>query len=213
MGIRVWLVMLASAVCVGSGAQPAAAAGRTVLIIGSSTTACAGQLSSAARCYVRLVEAAHRHGEVTVLGRGGTYIGYGTDPARNWTTTPIPRGYARVIIQLGINDWFVPVQPAELRHDIDRLVGRVEAANPGARIAWVRTWMPLPTGDVGVRQRMWARHGLVTAAAMRAAGGTFLDMGTRPGPRRSTIPGDDGWHYNDRGHAEIAAALNAWLNR
>jgi len=213
MGIRAWLVVLVSVVSVGSGAQPAAAFGGKILIIGSSTTACAGQLSSPARCYVRLVEAAHGDDEFTVVGRSGTYIGYGTDPARNWTTTPIPRGHDRVIIQLGVNDWYVPVQPAQLRHDIDRLVGRVKATNPRARIAWVRTWMPAPTGDVGVRQGMWARHGRVTAAAMRAARATFLDMRTRPGPRRSTLAGDNGWHYNDRGHAELAAALNAWLNR
>jgi hypothetical protein len=205
--------MVLSATLVVGGAPPAGAAGEKILVIGSSTTACAGQLSSPARCYVHLVEAAHRRDAFTVLGRGGTYIAYGADPARNWTTTAIPRGHDRVIIQLGVNDWYVPVAPTRLRHDIDRLVARVKAANPGARIAWVRTWMPVPTGDVGVRARMWTRHGTVTAAAMRAADGTFLDMRTRPGPRRSTVPDDNGWHYNDRGHAEIAATLNAWLAR
>jgi hypothetical protein len=198
------------------GLQPGEAAGEPrerILIMGSSTTACSGQLTSAARCYVRLVEGAHPRTEFTVLGRGGTYIAYGPDPAKNWTRTPIPAGHDRVIIQLGINDWYVPVRPAQLRRDIDRLVIRVKAANPGARIAWVRTWMPGPTGDPAVRRRMWAMHGRTTAAAMRHAGATFIDMRTSPGPRRSTAAGDNGWHYNDRGHAELAAAVNAWLSR
>jgi lysophospholipase L1-like esterase len=193
--------------------EAAGAARERILIMGSSTTACSGQLTSATRCYVHLVEAAQPGARFTVLGRGGTYIAHGTDPARNWTRTRIPAGHDRVIVQLGINDWYVPVPPAQLRRDLDRLITRVRAANPGARIAWVRTWMPVPTGDAAARRRMWALHGRTTATALRhAAGATFIDMRTSPGPRRSTNPGDAGWHYNDRGHAELAAAVNDWLS-
>lgn len=194
-----------------------------ILIMGSSTTACAGDLTTPAHCYVNLVKAAHPDDTIDVLGRGGTYIGYGTT-AQNWTTTTIPPGNQRVIIQLGINDWYVPVPPATLRQQIDKLVIRVKAANPGATIAWVRTWMPTPGDTSDARKAMWALHGQYTADAMlyarsaTAVGGAspvadFLDMGTSPGPRRSSNTGDNGWHYNDLGHAEIAAAVNRWIDQ
>lgn len=211
--------LLATAALTGAAnsapGQAVAQVGQRVLIMGSSTTGCAGP-SSLANCYVTKVKAAHPLDTFTVLARGGTYIGYGT-PAQNWTTTPIPTGHQVVIIQLGINDWYVPVAPATLRQQIDTLIVRVKAANPGASIVWLRTWMPVPTGNVDVRQSMWTQHGWYTADAMFHAhevDGTptaFIDMDTSPGPRRSTLPGDNGWHYNDRGHAEIADALLAWL--
>jgi lysophospholipase L1-like esterase len=218
------LTAATAAVLFGAGPGSAAAGqvAEQILIMGSSTTACAGQLSSPANCYVNIVKAAHPADTFTVLGRGGTYIGYGT-AAQNWTTTPIPGGHDRVVIQLGINDWYVPVAPATLRQQIDGLVIRVKAANPGAKIAWVRTWMPVPTGNADVRQSMWAQHGWSTADAMSYARtacnpnctpvADFIDMGTSPAPRRSTVSGDNGWHYNDRGHAEIAAAVNRWIDQ
>lgn len=209
-------VLLAALTVTSAPVAPASAqVGQRILIMGSSTTGCAGP-STPAKCYVNLVKAAHPLDSFTVLARGGTYIGYGT-PTQNWTQTPIPPGHDRVIIQLGINDWYVPVAPATLRQQIDRLIIRVKAANPGASIAWLRTWMPVPTGSADVRQSMWAQHGWVTADAMfyaHAVDGTataFLDMGTSPGPRRSTAPGDNGWHSNDRGHAEIADVVSDWL--
>jgi lysophospholipase L1-like esterase len=181
-----------------------------ILIMGSSTTACAGDLDTPANCYVNLVKTTHPLDEFTVLGRGGTYVGYGTT-AQNWTTTVIPTGHDRVVIQLGINDWYVPVPPATYRTQLNALIKRVRTANPDAAIAWMRAWMPVPTGNVQARNAMWALHGQTTADAMLFDQGTFLDMGTSPGLRRSTLAGDGGWHYNDRGHAELAAAINKWL--
>ena len=218
--LRLFAVALLAFGALAYGSQHRSSAtsveGERILFLGSSTTGCAGP-SSAAHCYVNLVKAAHPDDQFTVLARGGTYIGYGTT-AQNWTQTTIPGGHDRVIIQLGINDWYVPVAPATLRQQIDRLVLRVKAANPGAKIAWLRTWMPVPTGNVDVRQSMWALHGQHTADAMFFAaqdgtGATFVDMGTSPGPRRSSAPGDNGWHYNDRGHQEMADAVDGWLTR
>jgi lysophospholipase L1-like esterase len=212
--LTVAAVLLASMTLTGSTSQAAGQVGQRVLLMGSSTTGCAGP-SSPARCYGNLLKAARPADSFTVLARGGTYIGYGT-PAQNWTATPIPGGHDVVVIQLGINDWYVPVQPATLRQQIDRLVGRVKAANPGARIGWLRTWMPVPTGNAVDRLRWWALHGQVAADAMFYArqdgsDATFLDMGTSPQPRRSAKVGDNGWHYNDRGHTELADAVLNWL--
>jgi hypothetical protein len=217
------LTSTAALVVVGAGNGSAAdQVGENVLIMGSSTTACAGQLSDPAFCFVKIVENAHPLDHVDVLGRGGTYIGYGT-AAENWTTTPIPSGHDRVVIQLGINDWYVPVAPATLRQQIDRLIIRVKTANPGAKIAWVRTWMPSAGDTSDARKAMWTLQGQYTADAMNYARtacnpnctptATFIDMGTSPGPRRSTASGDGGWHYNDLGHKEIGAAVNDWLDR
>jgi lysophospholipase L1-like esterase len=216
--IRVALAVLLAALTLTAPAQ-AEPVGQRILILGSSTTACAGP-STPAKCYINIVKAARPLDTVTVVARGGTYIGYGT-PAQNWTTAAIPSGNDAVLIQLGINDWYVPVPPATLRQQIDQLVIRVKAANPGARIGWVRTWMPAQGDTSDARKAMWALHGQYTADAMYyarqpgsvggAAPATFIDLGTSPGPRRSTAPGDAGWHYNDFGHAEIADGVLAWL--
>lgn len=32
----------------------------------------------------------------TVLGRGGTYVAYGTNPTQNWTQTTIPIGHHKL---------------------------------------------------------------------------------------------------------------------
>jgi hypothetical protein len=210
----VFAVLLAAVTLAVPASQAEAQVGQRILLMGSSTTGCAGP-SSAAHCYVNIVKAARPLDSVSVLARGGTYVGYGT-ASQNWTATPIPAGHDRVVIQLGINDWYVPVSPPTLRQHIDKLIVRVKQANPGASIAWVRTWMPVPTGDAVDRLRWWALHGQYTADGLFFAGqdGTdaeFVDMGTSPGPRRSTAPGDNGWHYNDRGHAEIADVVLDWL--
>lgn len=204
----------------GFGNTAQAATPERVLILGSSTTACAGQLPGpvpSPDCYVSLVRAANPQDEVTAVGRGGTYIAF-YDPKdkrpaaqQNWATYPIPTGYDRVIVQLGINDWYVPVAPATLRQHIDKLMARVRAANPNARIAWLRAWMPTPTGDANARQSMWMLHGQYTADAMAFAHADLLDMGTTPYVRRSTVANDGGWHYNVRGHAELAQTVNDWL--
>jgi hypothetical protein len=224
MFLRAAIVALTLTALAITGPAVAAQDAEHILILGSSTTACAGDLDTPDHCYINLFKAAHPEDTFTILGRGGTYIAYGTDPAKNWTTTPIPSGHQRVIIQLGINDWYVPVPPAQLRRDIDQLVIRVKTANPGAKIAWVRTWMPSQGDTSDTRKAMWAMHGQYTADAMyyarsaTAVGGAspvadFLDMGTSPGPRRSSVASDNGWHYNDRGHAEIAEVVNRWIDQ
>lgn len=201
------LVATSPAIVAASAAQPAP---ERILVMGSSTTGCAGQIT-APQCYVNLLRTHTPVGtEFTVLGRGGTYVGYGT-PAQNWTQTPIPSGHDRVVIQLGINDWYVPVGPAIYRTQLNSLLARVKAANPGAEIAWLRAWMPTPTGNVTSRNSMWALHGQTTADAMLFDRGVFLDMGTSAGLRRSTAAGDGGWHYNARGHAELADRVLDWI--
>jgi lysophospholipase L1-like esterase len=222
--MRAFAVVVTGAAALAVGIQVSSAANQVaerILIMGSSTTGCAGP-STTARCYVNLVKAAHPQDAFTVLARGGTYIGYGT-PAQNWTQTTIPSGHDRVVIQLGINDWYVPVAPSTFRQQIDNLVIRVKTANPGTKIVWLRTWMPTPGDTSDGRKAMWTLHGNVAADAMfyarqsNAVGGpaeaTFIDMGTTPSPRRSNMAADNGWHYNDRGHAEMAAAVNDWIAR
>lgn len=192
--------------------QPAPAPSARLLVMGSSTTACTGPSSTAA-CYVNLIAAARPGMAMTVLARAGTYVAYGP-PATNWTQTVIPGGHAVVVIQLGINDWYVPVQPAEYRAQLDELLGRVKAANPGAKLIWLGAWMPTYAPSVpDPRPKMWQDHGEATAAAMRAAGGVFLDLHP-DGTRRGAAPyqaNETGWHYNDLGHRKLADAVLAVL--
>lgn len=179
---------------------------KNVLILGSSTTACVGPLDPA-DCYVTLLQGSRENDTFTVIARGGTYVAYGT-PAQNWTETPIPAGNDIVVVQLGINDSYVPVDPTLYGAQVDELLARVMAANPAAELLWVRTWMPTPTGNPDVRRSMWVQHGYVTADAVLQHGGVFLDMPGTPGPYAAD---STGWHYNGGGHQVIAARLLAYL--
>lgn len=196
-----------------TGSVPIQPSGK-VLIMGSSTTGCAGP-SAADKCYVNIVKAAsqtpQRHLDFTVLGRGGTHIGWG--PASgNWTETPIPGGHQTVVIQLGVNDWYTPVAPGTLANQVAVFLGRVKAANPGARIVWLRTWMPgVTAADFRVRQTMWRDQGVYTREVVRAAGGIWIEVdpyGDEGGPYRADATG---WHYNDAGHARLAKEVLAVL--
>jgi hypothetical protein len=207
------LVLVAVPSDAQTGSVPTQPAGK-VLIMGSSTTGCAGP-SAADKCYVNIVKAAsqtpQRHLDFTVLGRGGTHIGWG--PASgNWTQTAIPGGHQTVVIQLGVNDWYTPVDPATLDTQVAELLGRVRAANPGARIIWLRTWMPgIPEADFTVRQAMWRNQGVTTRAAVKAVGGTWIEVD--PYGDGGTLFRADatGWHYNDAGHARLAKEVLAAL--
>jgi lysophospholipase L1-like esterase len=181
---------------------------KRVLIMGSSTTGCVGPVDSAgqpdpSQCYVNLVKASRQNDTVTVLAKGGSYVAYGP-AAQNWTTTTIPGGNDIVIIQLGVNDWYVPVAPATYRTQLDSLLDRVVAANPAAEIHWIRTWMPTPTGNADTRRSMWVQHGYVTADAVEAVGGQFHDMAGTPGPFAADATG---WHYNGGAHQRMARVV------
>lgn len=175
-----------------------------ILLLGSSTTGCTGPTNPDTECYVNIVKATRANDVVTSLGRGGTYVGYGT-PAQNWTSTEIPAGNDIVFIQLGINDWYVPVDTITYRAQLDASLHRVAVANPVAwsagQIHWIRTWMPVPTGNAANRKAVWYDHGVATAEAVQAVNGQFHDMAGDPAYRAADATG---WHYNSGGHQELA---------
>lgn len=179
-----------------------------VLIMGTSTTACVGP-TDAASCYVNRVRAARPGWAVTVIGRGGTYTGWGP-VAQNWTTQAIPTGHSVVVLQHGTNDWYVPVPPVEQRAHVADLMARTRAANPHALLVWVRTWMPdVSAADRVARTDMWHQHGAVTRSAVERHGGWWLDLdptGTGGTPYRA-----DAFHYDNAGHAVIAQRLLPYL--
>jgi lysophospholipase L1-like esterase len=226
--VTVLLLVLAGGLGVSS-ARPSVpyrlvvAGPQKVLIIGSSTTGCAGP-TDAAHCYVNLYKAARPTDTVTVEGRGGTYVSYGT-PDQNWTTpavgspdyTGVDRvfgkpGYSgndRVYIQLGINDWYVPVLGTTYRANVRDLVVRARAANPVAKIYWIRTWMPaVSDADLSVRTGHWNDGATQIKAALTSVSGTFLDLdptgqGAVTGCTNLRADPTSGWHYNDVGHVLI----------
>jgi lysophospholipase L1-like esterase len=188
--------------------SPTLPVGRDILIMGSSTTGCTGP-AEPAQCYVNLVQAAHPADRFTVLARGGTYVAYG--PASgNWTQTVIPTGQEVVIVQLGINDWYVPVDAATYRTQVDELLGRIRTANPTASILWLAAWMPAYAPYSEARQQMWQDHGVAVAGAINAVGGAVLDMhptGDRRAAAEYRADENSGWHYNAKGHRKMADAL------
>lgn len=195
---------------VPSQAQPA---GRSILILGSSTTGCSGP-SALANCYVEIVKAARPADTFTVLARGGTTLALGA-PNVNWTQTVIPGGHDIVVVQLGVNDWANGLAYATFRTHVEEFLGRVRAANPNATILWLMPWIPQHwPGSPDVWWLLWQNHGVVLVNALRAVGGEVIDLGPT-GSRREAAPfsaGDGtGMHYNDAGHRKIADALLAKL--
>lgn len=185
--------------------------GMNVLIMGSSTTGCAGSLTPPDKpdCYVNLVKAERSQHSFQVMANAGSYVAYGTDPAHNWTETEIPTGKDVVIVQLGVNDWYVPVAPATYRAQLDDFLGRIRIANMTARIYWLMTWMPNVRTDS--RMSMWLQHQWVTADALKAVGGEYYPMPGDPAQYASTVPADNGWHYNIAGHRALANAVEMMI--
>lgn len=191
-------------------ARPGAAAPPRVLIMGTSTTACAGPTDPAA-CYVERVRTARPGVQVTVIGRAGTYLAFGP-VEKNWTAHTIPSGFDVVVAQHGLNDWYVPVSAADWRAQVREYLTRVRTANPTARIVWVRTWMPSTSAaDWPVRKAVWDAHGVTTRQVVRSFGGTWVDLdptGAGGAPYRADATG---WHYGNSGHSVIASALLPYI--
>lgn len=187
--------------------------GRSILMLGSSTTGCSGP-STLANCYVNLVKAARPDDTFTVIARGGTTLALGA-PNVNWTQTPIPGGNDIVVIQLGVNDWANGLAYATFRTHVEEFLGRVRTANPTAKIYWLMPWIPQHwPGSPDTWWLLWQNHGVVLVNALRAVDGEMIDMGPS-GTRREAAPfasGDGtGMHYNDAGHRKMADALLAKL--
>jgi hypothetical protein len=97
----------------------------------------------------------------------------------------------------------VPIQPTPYKAQLVALLARVRDANPTAEILWLRTWMP--NYHVNTRMALWLMHEWVTADAVEAVDGKFVDMTGWPSYCRSAL--DNRWHYNDLGHQKITDTL------
>lgn len=113
-----------------------------------------------------------------------------------------------VVVQLGINDWYVPVSDSTFDTQIHTLFKQIRVTSPMAEIYWLRAWMP--NSDDPARIAQWQSHGEITEAAVEVDyGGHFIDM-TQPNRALYWID-DTGWHYNDAGHDLMAYELLRWF--
>lgn len=113
-----------------------------------------------------------------------------------------------VIVQLGINDWYVPVVDSTYDIQLHSLFRQIRVTNPIAQIFWVRAWMPNSTDAARIDQ--WNSHGLITAEAVADYDGVFIDM-TQPNRAMYWID-DTGFHYNDEAHKLMAYELLQYLD-
>lgn len=181
-----------------------------VLILGTSTTACSGP-TDPALCYTERLRAARSAVPMTVIGRAGTYTGWGP-MEQNWSQQVIPSGFSVVVLQHGTNDWYVPVPTAEEQADVTSLLQRTHAANPYALLVWVRTWMPaVSAANWTARKAVWDAHGAVQRDAVQSFGGVWLDLDPTGTGGVGYRADETGWHYNNAGHGVIAARILPYL--
>lgn len=106
-------------------------------------------------------------------------------------------------VQLGINDWYVPVATATFKSQVQTLLSRLRVQSPAIQLFWLRTWMP-NSEDVS-RILKWDEYEVALADVVKQPGPwpcKFLDM--RETNRSLYWFDPTGFHYNDFGHSLLA---------
>lgn len=114
------------------------------------------------------------------------------------------------IVQLGINDWYVPVVSATFKSQVITMLTELRSQSPNMQIFWLRTWMP--NSESASRIDQWNQYEDVLNEVVQFPGvvpAIFLDM--RETNRSLYWLDDTGFHYNDLGHQLLAKKLLEYL--
>jgi lysophospholipase L1-like esterase len=107
------------------------------------------------------------------------------------------------VVQLGINDWYVPVDADTFQTQVRTMLTRLRNQSPNIQLFWLRTWMP--NSDDASRIQMWNDYEVALAEVVTEPGPwpcRFLDM--RESNRSLYWFDPTGFHYNDFGHQLLA---------
>lgn len=107
------------------------------------------------------------------------------------------------IVQLGVNDWYVPVATDTFKTQVQTMLTRLRVQSPNIQLFWLRTWMP--NSDDESRIQTWNDYEVALADVVTQPGPwpcRFLDM--RETNRSLYWYDPTGFHYNDLGHQLLA---------
>lgn len=125
---------------------------------------------------------------------------------RAYSLTPQDIG----IVQLGINDWYVPLTAGTFQTQVTELMEEIRSQSPSMQLFWLRTWMP--NSEAASRIDMWNQYEEVLKEVVESVGvkpAIFVDM--RETNRSLYWLDDTGFHYNDLGHQLLANRLLEYL--
>jgi lysophospholipase L1-like esterase len=118
-----------------------------------------------------------------------------------------------VIVYVGENDLAAGARPDRVARDVTRLLDRLRADYPRARIAYL-SLKPSP-----IRWTLWPRMQLVNKRVARQAAArriAYLDVGrvllAQDGLPDASLFRPDGLHMNARGYARWTELVERWLN-
>lgn len=206
MKARLVTLLAACLALVGALVGSASAATPTsVLVIGDSISAgcpgayCSVPVGSRWVDRAQVYWGAQQPATVDTLAVNGTTSAY-------WDGNPAVRahaaGKARVVIELGMNDYGTCADPFwSAVHQYD-IVRQVHAVNPGATVALLHLYQPLVP-----RCRPWSDYGYWQSVAAANSGARFLDVGADFAGRVSTLLMADGIHPTIAGHDQLARSV------
>ena len=161
---------------------------------------------------IRLWDISHSFPSRTALNRG---FGGATTPdvLHYYEQVVGDHDPATVVVYVGENDIATGAEPAEVIRDISKLLARIRADQPNARIVYL-SMKPSPS-----RWDLWGEmtevNRAMAARAGSAAGFDYLDVAstmlTKEGKPDASLFGMDGLHMNARGYAVWTSAVEAWL--
>lgn len=114
------------------------------------------------------------------------------------------------IVQLGVNDWYVPVDTSTFKTQVISLLTNIRAQSPAIQLFWLRTWMPNSVDAARIAQ--WNEYEIALREAVAMPGPNpciFLDM--RETNRSLYWMDPTGFHYNDFGHRLLAKKVLEYL--
>lgn len=210
MGLKGWQLRTATVLalwlafsCVQAEAAPRRPEGRmkTILVFGDSLSD--GFMLPRTQAYPalladRLRAAGLDYEVINASASGGTTTGGLQRLAKHFT-----RKIDIFVLELGINDAFRGVPVSRMRENLQTIIDRVKARNPGVRLVVVGMQLPVSTGDDSVRA--FGQMYVALAAKNKAALVPYLLEGVGGDPALNLA---DRIHPNAAGHKVLAQ--NVW---
>ncbi len=199
-------LLLAGVIAPGRPAAAAAEPPRTIVFFGDSLTAGYGLADPAREAYPALIQAkldaSHPGWRVVNAGLSGETTSGGLRRI-DWTLrSPVDV----FVLALGANDGLRGIDPALSRRNLEQIIQRVRARNPGVRVLVAGMALPPEMGSDYTRE-----FGEIFAAVAKAGEATLIPFLLEGVGGVAELNQGDRIHPNRSGHAMIAGTVWAVL--